>query len=119
MDTTSRWLCTIYGLIAVAALIGTWTNNLAFFALPDNGGALGFIRASFANPAAASISIDLLFMCLTAFVWMVVEARQYRIRFVWLYITLSFLIAVSVTFPLFLLARQLRLAQRQRLAPAY
>ena len=119
MDTKSRWLCATYGLIAVGALMGTWTYNLAFFALPDNGGALGFIRGSFANPAAASISIDLSFMCLAAFVWMVLEARQLHIRFVWVYIVLSLLIAVSVMFPLFLLARQVRLAQRQRPAAAH
>ena len=110
MDSKSRILCAVYGLIALAALIGTWSQNLAFFALPNSGG-LGFIRACFVYPAAASISIDILFMCLAAFIFMAVEARRLGIRFVWVYMVLSFAIAVSVMFPLFLLARQLRMAR--------
>jgi len=110
VNPKDKALCALYGAIAVAALIGTWTQNLAFLALPDNGGVMGFIRASNANPAAASIGIDLGFMCLAAFVWMVVEARRLGIRFVWGYIALSMLVAVSVMFPLFLLARQRTIA---------
>jgi len=115
MNRKDTALSALYGVIAVAALVGTWTQNLAFMAVPDNGGIMGFIRASNANPAAASIGIDLGFMCLAAFIWMVVEARRLGIRFVWVYIALSLLVAVSVMFPLFLLARQRRMAA---LAPA-
>jgi hypothetical protein len=41
------------------------------------------------------------------------EAHRLDIRFVWLYVVLSFVIAVSVMFPLFLIARQRALARRQ------
>jgi len=41
---------------------------------------------------------------------MVIEARRLGVRFVWLYIVFAFLIAISVTFPLFMIARELRLA---------
>lgn len=41
---------------------------------------------------------------------MVIEARKHGVRFVWAYIVGGALIAISVTFPLFLLARELRLA---------
>lgn len=110
MKTADKTLCVFYGLVAVGALFATWSQNLAFFALPDNGGLLGFIRAAYANPAAASISNDILFMCFAAFTFMIVEARRLGIRHVWLYIVLSCGIAVSVMFPLFLLVRQRRLA---------
>ena len=113
MTDTDRNLCIAYGLIAAAALVGTWSQNLTFFALPDNGGLLGFLRGTVANPAAASITIDILFFGLAASIWMVVEARRLAIRGVWLYIALSFLVAISVTFPLFLIARQRRLAQQR------
>ncbi len=104
-------LCVFYGAAAAVALLGTWSQNLAFMALPDSGGVMGFIHAATANHAAASIGTDLGFMCLVAFVWMVVEARRLGIRFVWVYLALSMLVAVSVMFPLFLLARQLRMAR--------
>lgn len=114
MSNTShrdKVLCVIYGLLAVAALIATWSQNFAFFALPDNGGILGFIRMSYANPAAASIANDVLFVALAAFAFMVSEARRLRIPYVWVYVLLSLCIAISVMFPLFLLARQRKLAQ--------
>jgi hypothetical protein len=41
---------------------------------------------------------------------MVIEARRLAIRWVWLYILLGFLVAISVTFPLFLIARERRIA---------
>jgi len=115
MDATDKLLCALYALLATLALIGTWTQNLAFMAAPDNGGVGGFLQAAFVNPAAASLSTDLLFLTLTACVWMLTEARRLGIRFVWVFIALSFLIAISVMFPLFLIARQRRLPRDQRL----
>jgi hypothetical protein len=41
----SRSLCVVYAFLAIGALLGTWSQNLAFMAQPDNGGAVGFIRA--------------------------------------------------------------------------
>lgn len=113
MNDTNRNLRIAYGLIAVAALLGTWSQNLAFFAMPDNGGIAGFLSMAMVNPAAASLTIDLGFFCLAAVIWMVVEARRTGVRFVWVYVALSFLVAISVTFPLFLIARELRLARRE------
>ena len=98
-------------MIAAVALVATWSQNLAFMAQPDSGGIGGFLQAAFANHAAASLGLDLLLFCIAAFVFMLVEAQRLGIRLVWLYIILSLLIAVSVMFPLFLIARQRRLAQ--------
>jgi hypothetical protein len=103
-------LCAVYALIAAGALVATWTQNLAFFAQSPDAGVAGFVAGGYANPAAASLTNDLLFLTLAAIVWMVVEARRHAIRFVWLYVALSFLVAISVTFPLFLIARERRLA---------
>ena len=111
MSGTDRSLIVLYAALAVGALLATWSHNLEFFALPGNGGALGFIRMAYANPAAASLANDILFVCLAVFAFMVTEARRLGIRYVWVYIVLSLGIAVSVMFPLFLIARQLRLAR--------
>jgi hypothetical protein len=112
MPAKDRALCAFYLLVSIGALFATWSNNLTFFALPNNGGLLGFIQQTQANPAAASIANDLTFMCMAAFVFMVLEAKRLGIRFVWVYIVLSCAIAVSVMFPLFLLARQVKLVTR-------
>ena len=109
-----RWLCGLYAVLAVGALIATWTNNLAYFALPDNGGLFGYIAAAYANPAAASIANDAMFFCLVIYVFMVVEGRRVGVRHVWVYLVLSGLIAVSVMVPLFLIVRQVALARQRR-----
>lgn len=111
MRRSDRTLIVLYATLAVAALFATWSHNLQFFALPDNGGTFGFVRLAYANPAAASLANDILFVCLAAFAFMLAEARRLGIRHVWLYLLLSILVAISVMFPLFLIARQLRLAR--------
>ena len=40
---------------------------------------------------------------------MVIEARRLEIGFVWIYVILAFVIAISVTFPIFLFIRERRL----------
>jgi len=47
---------------------------------------------------------------------MVVEARRLDIRLPWLYVILGLLIAISVTFPLFLIARERRLGAQADVA---
>ena len=109
MSRSGKNLCALYGALAVIALIATWSNNIAFFMQPDNGGLLGFIRGGYANPAAASLSNDLFLLGAACTVFMFTEAKRLGIRYVWVYVILSFVIAVSVMFPLFMLARQRKL----------
>jgi hypothetical protein len=110
MNRSDKGLCALYAVVSVVALYATWSNNLAFFALPDNGGLMGFIKAGYVNPAAASLTNDLFLFGFAATVFMLAEARRLGIRFVWGYIVLSMVVAISVFFPLFLIARQRRLA---------
>lgn len=74
---------------------------------------MGFIRAAYANHASASIANDLLFFALAAFVFMVIEARRLKMRFVWAYVALALVIAIAVIFPLFLIARQRKLCEME------
>ena len=108
----SKTLCWIYGLIALGALIATWSQNIRFFSEEGNGGLEGFIDGMYENAAAASIANDLLFLFLAVLVLMFVEGRKHGIKYLWVYFVGSFLIAVSVMFPLFLLARERKLADR-------
>lgn len=106
-------LCGIYGLLAVTALLTTWYHNVAFFQEAGHGGLLGFIQAGYANHASASLTNDLVVAATAAFVFMVVEARRLGMKRVWVYLALSIVIAFSVALPLFLIARQLKLAERR------
>ena len=116
MSRSRQLLCAAYAAIAVLALIGTWSQNVAYLR-PDEGPLLGFVMATarfwpatLATPASTSITVDLGLFFLAAAVLMVIEARRLAIRWVWLYIVLGLLVAISVTFPLFLIARERRLA---------
>jgi hypothetical protein len=113
MTRNEKILCAVYLAIALIALVATWSNNLAFIAQPHAAMTGEFFRDAYATPAAASFSNDLLMLTIAACIFMVIEARRLQIRFVALYIVLSAAVAVSVMFPLFLIARQRKLAARR------
>jgi hypothetical protein len=105
-------LCAVYAAIALAALLATWSQNLAYFASPADflAALVLFIEDTRVNPAARSITADIALFFLAAAIFMVIEARKHGVRFVWLYIAGGLFVAISVTFPLFLIARELKLA---------
>ena len=118
MPRSRQVLCAVYAVIAALALVGTWSQNVAYLRARE-GPVMGFIMATarfwpetLATPASTSITVDLALFFLAAAVFMVVEARRLAIRWVWLYVLLGFLVAISVTYPLFLIARERRLAAR-------
>lgn len=113
MAKNEKVLCAVYGIIAVVALVATWTNNLAFLAQPENHQTTSFFHALYLNHASASIANDLFLLCLVCFIFMVREARRLGIRHVWIYILLSMLVAISVMFSLFLIARQVAMSKQR------
>ncbi len=107
MLMSRKLLCTAYAAIALVALVATWSQNILFFR--DGGNFFGFWEATKANPASRSITVDIALLLLAVAILMVIEARRLGVKYVWAYILGGFMIAISVTFPLFLLARELRL----------
>jgi hypothetical protein len=110
LPTSSKVLCLVYAVIAVAALIATWSQNIAYL---DRGGQFltAFWEDTKVNPASRSVAVDLGLFLLAAAILMVIEARRHDVKFVWVYILGGFVTAISVTFPLFLLARELRVGR--------
>jgi Terpene cyclase DEP1 len=107
--TSRKVLCVVYGVIAVAALVATWSQNLAYFAHEPARFLLNFLNDSKVTPSSRSLTVDILLFFLAAAVLMVIEARKHGVKFVWLYILGGATVAISVTFPLFLIARELRM----------
>ena len=105
LPTSSKVLCAVYGLIAVVALAATWSQNAAY----AHGGPARFLSDLKGLPASRSLSCDMLFFFLAAAIFMVTEARKRNIRFVWAYILAGLVIAISAAFPVFLIARELRM----------
>jgi hypothetical protein len=112
LPISSKVLCAVYGAIAIAALIATWSQNAAYFDNPG-GFLFDFFNDSKVTPASRSLTVDIVLFFLAAAVLMVIEARKHGVRFVWAYIVGGLAIAISVTFPLFLIARELRVGRTE------
>ena len=113
MSISRKALCAVYGLIALLALVGTWGNNVAYLSLGFVGATSAFWQETLVNAASRSITVDLFFLGLAMFVWMVLEARRLRMRGVWLYLLFGMLVAISVTVPIFLINRERALAKQE------
>lgn len=95
---------TLYRILAAGALIGTWTYNLRL--MLAGGTWLDFLKQAYANNPTASLSTDIGLCSVVLVPWMVREARRYQVKHLWAYIVFTFLVAISVTVPLFLAARR-------------
>jgi len=113
MIVSRQLLCVVYRAIALVALVATWHQNIAYFGDDPFTGTVRFWKATLLTPASVSITVDIFLLGLAVAVWMVAEARRLGIRFVWIYVVLGLLIAISVTAPLFLVARERRLQALQ------
>jgi hypothetical protein len=111
MTTNQKLLIAFYATAAALAFAGTFSQNIQLHGASGPLGAFAaFLEASKVNPAARSLAVDIGLFLEAAAVFMVIEARRLGVRLVWLYLIGGFLIAISVTFPLFMIARELRLA---------
>ncbi len=100
-----------YAFIALVALILCWSQNLQYMGQAELGGMRLFLNDLLATPASRSFAFDISLFFLSAAIWMVQDARKYRIPHVWAYLLFGLLIAISVTFPLYLLVRESHLKQ--------
>ena len=70
-----------------------------------------FIQLANANPAAESISRDLLIGASAVFIWIVNESRKLNIRNMWIVYVGTFLIAFAFSAPFFLFLRERRIIE--------
>ena len=104
-------LVAAYLVLSIAGLLGTWWFNLSFI----TGGGGDYLGGWFANAASSSAAVDIIVMAAAASIAMVVEGRRLGWRTIGLVllVLLSFVLAVSFTFPLFLALRERTLTSRR------
>ena len=107
----------LYLGLSIVGLLTTWHFNFQFMELTqatlltfDLG---EFIRGGFANPAAASLSMDLAIGGLAASFFIFFEGRRLPIKYWWVYLLLANLVAFAFAFPLFLMMRERKLDEIQ------
>ncbi|MFD5146003.1 DUF2834 domain-containing protein [Streptomyces sp. NPDC058401] len=109
-----RALCFLYGASALIGLIVMGWMAVAFVVQNADAGALGvvenFLRDSTTNLATQFVYMDLVLTWAAVGAYMIVEGRRYGIRHVWAYIVGAPAIALIVTYGLFMLVRQLKIA---------
>jgi hypothetical protein len=110
---TDKALCAVYAVLGLAALV--LTQVVLFDYLASDGSLMDDVVA---NGAATFSLIDLLAVALVGLVFMVVEGRRLGMRFLWVYVLVTFLIAISVGLPAFLIARQFTIAEQRTTAAA-
>ncbi|MEY2644930.1 MAG: hypothetical protein RLZZ611_1579 [Cyanobacteriota bacterium] len=109
------WLAWIYLALAVAGGILPWLANLEFMQQYGTSFDLGqFVQLANANPAARSLSRDLLVGATAVTVWMVVESQRLRMRHLWVVLLSAVTIAFAFAAPLFLFLRERRLVELAR-----
>lgn len=109
MPLARKVLCAVYALIALLALIATWSQTVAYTHSGLAAFFYNFWHDTKVNAASRNITADVLMLSMSVVILMVVEARKYGVRFVWLYVVGGFFVAISVTVPLFLIAREIRI----------
>ena len=70
-----------------------------------------FIQLANANPAAESISRDLLIGASAVFIWIVNESRKLNMKNMWIVYVGTFLIAFAFSAPFFLFLRERRILE--------
>lgn len=68
-----------------------------------------FIHDMFANQISAFVAMDVIISAIVLIVFVVVEGRRLGMRTLWLPVTATFLVGVSLGLPLFFYLRQLQL----------
>ncbi len=107
----------MYALLGLAALVGTQIALVRHMTQDTGSGFADALSDTVVNPAATFTVIDLLAVAAIGLVFMIAEGRRLGMRFLWVYVLLTFAVAISVALPVFLIARQVCLAGQREAQP--
>lgn len=105
-------LMVFYVTFAVAGAIVPWYFNIQY--MRETGELLtpqGLIAAGFTTTLTSSLTSDFLIGTTPVLVWMFVEGRRLKMRNLWAYVVVTFLIAFAFACPFFLFMRERKLRQ--------
>ncbi len=106
----ARVRSTVYLVLAVGGLVGTGYFNVQWLDGDFEHTVSGFLEAAFANSASSSFGVDLTVAFLAGAAFMLFEGRRIGMRYWWVFVVLSSVIAYAFALPLFFWARERHLA---------
>ena len=105
-------LCYLYLFLSILGAILPMISNFNFaMEYGTNFDINKFIQLANANPAAESISRDLLIGASAVFIWIVNESKKLNIKNMWIVYLGTFLIAFAFSAPFFLFLRERRIIE--------
>ena len=72
LPTSRKVLCVVYGVVAVAALVATWSQNVAYLDNPARH-VSAFLNDLKVTPASRSFAVDISLFFLSAMILMVMR----------------------------------------------
>ncbi len=107
-----HYLSILYFFFAIAGAILPTLSNIEFAKNYGPGfDVVHFVELANINPAAQSLSRDLIIGAGAITFWIISEARRLRMKNLWIVLISTFLIAFAFAAPLFLLLRERRLIE--------
>ena len=102
----------LYLLLSILGAILPMISNFNFaMEYGSSFDIIQFIQLANANPAAESISRDLLIGASAVFIWIVNESRKLNMKNMWIVYAGTFLIAFAFSAPFFLFLRERRILE--------
>mgnify|MGYP001412825907 FL=1 len=102
----------LYLFLSILGAILTMMSNFEFAVQYGKSfDIINFISLANANPAAQSISRDLLVGASAVFIWIVNESKKLNIKNMWIVYVGTFLIAFAFSAPFFLFLRERRIIE--------
>ena len=112
LKDNKQTLSYIYLFLSIVGAILTMMSNFNFAMEYGNSFDIkNFISLANSNPAAQSISRDLLIAAIAVFVWIVNESKKLNIKNMWIIYVGTFLIAFAFSAPFFLFLRERRIIE--------
>ncbi|WP_439128273.1 DUF2834 domain-containing protein [Polaribacter sp.] len=103
----------LYLVLSILGVCYTWYYNIQWFQTAESPTFLNFFKDAEANFAGKSYGADLTVVVLTFFAFMIPESLRLKIKYWWVLIPLTFLVAVAFTFPLFLYMREITIEKQK------
>lgn len=115
LKDNKKLLSYLYLFLSILGAIFPMISNFEFAREYGNSFDIkNFILLANANPAAQSISRDLLIGASAIFIWIVNEAKKLDMRNMWIVYLGTFLIAFAFSAPFFLFLRERRLLEKEK-----
>jgi hypothetical protein len=107
-------LMIFYLICAIAGFFVPWYYNWQYMQTGEHFSFLVWFQSGMVSPLSSSITTDFLIGATAAFVWMIVEGRRLKMKYLWFYIIFTFVVAWAFTCPLFLFNRERALRKQPR-----